>query len=138
MALVGLARRGMAMTSVIADDNSVFRSSLGRILGKDTRAAATPDEAVSLVAEQAPSVVVMDVYFKSVFEDGIEAIPRIKLLSPATQIVVCSGYYSEADAARAKQYGAYAYMEKLHLNELLATIAAASAFAATLLSQIAA
>lgn len=129
---------GVGMTHVIADDNSVFRSSLRRILGPGAKTAATPDEAVELVAEQPPAVVVMDVCFKTVFEDGIEAIPRIKLLSPATQIVVCTGFYSEADAARARRYGAYAYIEKMHITELVATIAAASAYAVALLAQLAA
>lgn len=126
------------MTHVVADDNAVFRSSLKRILGPETATASTPDEAVELVAEQPPSVVIMDVCFKTVFEDGIEAIPRIHLLSPATQVVVCSGYFSEADAARARQYGAYAYIEKGHLGELLATVAAAAAYAAAILALVAA
>lgn len=126
------------MRHVIADDNSVFRNSLKRILGPDTQTAATPDEAVGLVAESPPSVVVMDVWFNERFEDGIEAIPRIRLLSPATQVVVCTGYYSEADAARAKQYGAYAYMEKVHVSELVAVIAAAAVYASAVLAALAA
>lgn len=126
------------MRHVIADDNLVFRNSLKRILGPDTHTATTPDEAIQLVAESPPRVVVMDVWFDGQLEDGIEAIPSIRLLSPATQVVVCTGYYSEADAARAKRYGAYAYMEKTYVSELVATIAAAAVYASAILAALAA
>lgn len=121
---------------LVADDNRVFRNSLKRILGPATRGAATPDEAIDLIAQEPPRVVIMDVCFGQGGEDGIEAIPRIKLISPLTQVVVCSGYYSEADAARAKKYGAFAYVEKIGVASLLAVVAAATAYASDLVAAL--
>lgn len=119
---------------LVADDNRIFARSLRRILGEECRTASTPDEAIELVAQRQPRVVVMDVRFSGCV-DGIESIPLIRLLSPLTQVVVCTGYYSEADAARALRYGAYTYIEKIYTEELLAVIIAAGVYASELFPQ---
>ncbi len=45
-------------------------------------------------------------------QSGVEAVSRIKRVSPATRILLCTGYASEDCASRARQSGAHGFVEK--------------------------
>ena len=103
------------MRVVVADDQTVVREGLITLLGTMSGidvvgAAADGDEAVSLVAELAPDVVLMDLRMPRV--DGVEATRRIRAEHPATQVVVLTTYADDESIVGALQAGAIGYLTK--------------------------
>jgi NarL family two-component system response regulator YdfI len=115
---------------LIADDHMVVREGLRAIL--DTAAdllavgeAADGAEAVRLVAEVAPDVVLMDLRMPGM--DGIEAIGRIKARHPDVQVVILTTYDDDDYIVRGLRAGARGYLLKdTGRNVLLETIRAAA------------
>lgn len=66
--------------------------------------------AVAAVAEHRPDVVVLDLAMPGM--DGLEAIPRILAASPATRIVVFSGFVADSLEEQVLRLGAHRYLEK--------------------------
>ena len=62
------------------------------------------------VAEQRPDVLLLDLSMPGM--DGLEAIPRVREVSPATAIVVFSGFAAERMREPALALGAVDYLEK--------------------------
>jgi len=100
---------------LIADDHMVVREGLRTILdaapdllqvGEATNGA----EAVRLVQETAPDVVLMDLRMPGM--DGIEAIREIKVRSPEVQVVILTTYDDYDYIVRGLQAGARSYLLK--------------------------
>ena len=75
-------------------------------------------EAVKLVEEQIPNVVLMDLMMPDM--DGVEATRRIKNISPRTQIIVLTSYHEDEHIFPALQAGAISYLLKDVKMEALA------------------
>lgn len=80
---------------VVCDDDPDLRLMLRVLLADDPRIhvvgeAASGDEAVRLVREQEPDVVVLDIVMPGM--DGYEALPLIRAASPRSKVVVFTGY----------------------------------------------
>jgi PAS domain S-box-containing protein len=74
-------------------------------------------EAVALAAKFLPDVVLLDVSMPHM--DGLEALPRIRTVSPETKVVMFSGFDERGLAARAFELGAVGFLEKsVPINEL--------------------
>lgn len=100
---------------VIADDQTVVREGivmlLGMLPGIDVVAAAADgEEAVRLVAEHAPDVVLMDLRMPRC--DGVEATRRIRAEHPGTQVVVLTTYQDDESLFPALRAGATGYLTK--------------------------
>lgn len=114
-------------TVVLADDVPELRRLLGQILHWSARftvlgEAADGAEAIELAEEHEPDVLLLDISMPVM--DGMEALPRIREVSPRTKIVVLSGFEAERLAKTALELGAAAYIEKgvppsLLISELL-------------------
>ena len=125
---------------LIADDHMVVREGLRAILD------AAPDllpvgeacdgaEAVRLVAETMPDVVLMDLRMPNV--DGIEAIRQIKARYPAVQIVILTTYDDDQHIVRGLRAGARGYLLKdAERNVLFETIRAAARGESLLSSEV--
>jgi DNA-binding NarL/FixJ family response regulator len=103
------------MRVVVADDQTVVREGLITLLGtmsgiEVVGAAADGEEAVSLVAEHTPDVVLMDLRMPRV--DGVEATKRIRAEHPATQVVVLTTYADDESIVGALRAGAIGYLTK--------------------------
>ena len=99
----------------MADDQTVVREGLVTLLGtmsgiEVVGAAANGDEAVSLVAEFALDVVLMDLRMPRL--DGVEATRRIRAEHPATQVVVLTTYADDESIVGALRAGAMGYLTK--------------------------
>ncbi|WP_405745347.1 response regulator transcription factor [Streptomyces sp. NBC_01525] len=100
---------------VVADDQTVVREGivmlLGLLPGIDVVGSA-PDgeEAIRLVAELAPDVVLMDLRMPRC--DGVEATRRIRTDHPGTQVVVLTTYADDDSLFPALQAGARGYLTK--------------------------
>jgi DNA-binding NarL/FixJ family response regulator len=100
---------------VVADDQTVVREGLITLLEtmpgiEVVGAAADGEEAVALVAQTAPAVVLMDLRMPRL--DGVEATKRIRSDHPATQVVVLTTYADDESIVGALRAGAIGYLTK--------------------------
>ncbi|MDX3243250.1 MULTISPECIES: response regulator transcription factor [Streptomyces] len=100
---------------VVADDQTVVREGIVMLLGllpgvEVVGAAGDGDEAVRLVAELAPDVVLMDLRMPRC--DGVEATRRIRSEHPGTQVVVLTTYADDDSLFPALKAGARGYLTK--------------------------
>ena len=104
------------MTRVlVVDDQTVVRDGLVLLLGllpglEVVGSAGDGEEAVRLVAENHPDVVLMDLRMPRV--DGVEATRRIKAEHPLVQIVVLTTFSDDESVFAALQAGARGYLTK--------------------------
>jgi DNA-binding NarL/FixJ family response regulator len=104
-----------AVRILIADDHRLFAESLARSLGFDPRIdviglARNGVEAVRLVRELAPDVVLMDLRMPLL--DGVEATRQIHATNPTTTVFVLTGSESAAEIEQARAAGAAGYLTK--------------------------
>ncbi|MGW6926120.1 response regulator transcription factor [Streptomyces sp. NPDC054950] len=100
---------------VVADDQTVVREGIVMLLGllpgvEVVGAAGDGEEAVRLVAELAPDVVLMDLRMPRC--DGVEATLRIRSEYPGTQVVVLTTYADDESLFPALKAGARGYLTK--------------------------
>lgn len=100
---------------VVADDQTVVREGIVMLLGllpgvEVVGAAGDGDEAVKLVAELDPDVVLMDLRMPRC--DGVEATRRIRAEHSRTQVVVLTTYADDDSLFPALRAGARGYLTK--------------------------
>lgn len=109
-----MTARGTARV-IVADDQAVVREGIVMLLGllpgiEVVGAAKDGEEAVALVGELAPDVVLMDLRMPRC--DGVEATRRIRERYPKTQIVVLTTYADDDSLFPALRAGARGYLTK--------------------------
>jgi len=98
--------------------------------------AGSGEEAVKLVEERVPDVVLMDLIMPGM--DGVEATRLAKNISPRTQIVVLTSYHDDEHIFPALQAGALSYILKdVEMDELADAVFKAAKGEATLHTQVA-
>lgn len=100
---------------LIVDDHEVVRNGVRayletlpefHVVGE----AATGAEAIALVTEHVPDVVLMDLIMPGM--DGVETTRRVKTISPRTQVVVLTSYHEDIHIFPALKAGATSYILK--------------------------
>ncbi|MGY4772987.1 response regulator [Kribbella sp. CWNU-51] len=104
-----------AVRVVVADDQRVVRDGLVTLLkllpGIDVVAAASDgDEAVRLVAEHNPDVLLVDLRMPKC--DGVEATRRVRTDHPGTEVVVLTTYSDDDSVLSALRAGARGFLTK--------------------------
>jgi NarL family two-component system response regulator LiaR len=105
------------ITVIVVDDHPVFVEALARYLEASgdfeiVGLTGSGDEAVALVQEHVPDVVVMDLVLEGSEIDGIEATRLITKTSPSTQVLVLSTYHDDRHVFPALKAGAMGYITK--------------------------
>ncbi len=104
----------MPIHLLVVDDHEAVRCGLAAMLKgssiKVVAAAANAKGAVTLAAKHKPDVVLLDMLLPG--GDGLQALKAIKSRSPATRVVMFSGYDNPTYVARAAVLGASDYVLK--------------------------
>jgi DNA-binding NarL/FixJ family response regulator len=114
---------------LIVDDHDLFRTGLRNLLEEQglqvVGEASTGVDAVRLVREQAPDVVVMDLNMPTM--GGVEATRHISSIAPLTRVVMLTISDQDSDVMDAILAGACGYLLKdASIQELVAGIDAAA------------
>jgi len=109
---------------LIVDDEKGVQTSIQGILedvGFDSQAVSSGEEALELLLKREFPVVLLDIWLPGI--DGLEALARIRQVSPETTVVMISGHGSIETAVRATKLGAFDFVEKpLSLDKTLLVI----------------
>ena len=122
-------RRVDPLRVLLVDDHDLFRTGLSNLLGKHGLAiageASTGREAVRLVRELAPDVVVMDLNMPGM--SGVDATRQITSLAPLTRVIVLTISAHDEDVMSAIVAGACGYLLKdSSIQDLMRGIEAAA------------
>jgi len=115
-------------TVVVCDDQAGFRQLVAVVLGLEPGIEVIGEggdgrEAITLAKKLQPDVLVLDIAMPEM--DGLEALPRVLEVSPATQVVMLTGLTAGSIRERALTAGASAFIEKgIDIDELGDRIAA--------------
>jgi DNA-binding NarL/FixJ family response regulator len=122
-------RRPTGVRVLLVDDHDLFRTGLRNLLEEQeveiVGEASDGQQAIKMVRELAPDVVVMDLNMPGM--SGVEATRQVTSAAPLTRVVVLTISDQDADVLDAILAGACGYLMKdASIDELLAGIRAAS------------
>jgi len=100
---------------LIADDQTLFRAGLARLLNEDARVevvgqALDGQDAVKQAAKLKPDVVLMDLKMPGV--DGIEATRQITEADPSIKVMILTTFETDSNVIQALKAGASGYVLK--------------------------
>jgi len=98
---------------LLVDDEEDFVESLSeriKMRDIDSGIALNGEEALRLVDEEVPDVMVLDLKMPGI--DGMEVLRRVKKAYPKVQVIMLTGHGSEKDEKEARRLGAFEYLEK--------------------------
>ena len=100
---------------LIADDQTLFRAGLGRLLNEDSRVevvgqALDGQDAVKQALKLKPDVVLMDLKMPGV--DGIEATRQITEADPTIKVLILTTFETDSNVIQALKAGASGYVLK--------------------------
>ncbi|EPR37450.1 response regulator receiver protein [Desulfovibrio sp. X2] len=112
---------------LLVDDEEDFIGTLAERLtlrGLSPRVALDGEEALRLVEEEPPDVVVLDVLMPGM--KGLDVLRAVKVRHPEIQVILLTGHGSTKDGMEGMRQGAFDYMMKpLSIDALLGKIAEA-------------
>ena len=100
---------------IIVEDDNIIRNAFVTLIQQNSdytvaNAYSNAEAAIKNVKDDAPDICLMDIELPGM--NGIEAIPKIKALSPATQVVVITVYENDDLVFKALCEGASGYLTK--------------------------
>ena len=117
----------MSIKILVADDEPSHRQMIEAVLaaeGYEVTQAEDGQAAISAVEEKFYDLVIMDVRMPNV--DGIQALQKIKQISPDIPVIIMTAYASVGSAVEALKSSAYDYLIKpLDIDELKILVAKA-------------
>lgn len=114
---------------LIVDDERDIRELISDILkdeGFATRLAANSDDCMAAINDEAPALMILDIWLKDSRMDGIDILKTVKRDNPDVPIIIISGHGNIEIAVAAIKQGAYDFIEKpFNIDQLTVVIARA-------------
>lgn len=111
----------MNETILVVDDEESICKSLKAILsdeGYQVLVAGSGEEAVKIVEEEMPQLVLLDVWLPGM--DGLETLKAFKKMNPQAMVIIMSGHGTIETAVKATKLGAFDFIEKpLSLDKII-------------------
>ena len=111
---------------LIVDDEKDIRELVSEILideGYPTRLASNSAECLTQVANNPPSLLILDIWLKDSNMDGIDILKKVKIDYPNVPVVIISGHGNIEIAVSAIKQGAYDFIEKpFNIEQLLVVV----------------
>ena len=111
---------------LIVDDEKDIRELISEILideGYLTRLAGNSADCLSLVHDNPPSLLILDIWLKDSKMDGIDILKKVKIDHPNVPVVIISGHGNIEIAVSAIKQGAYDFIEKpFNIEQLLVVV----------------
>ena len=111
---------------LIVDDERDIRELIADILkdeGFATRTAANSDEAVTMLNDEEPALMILDIWLKDSRMDGIDILKQVKRNNPEVPVIIISGHGNIEIAVAAIKQGAYDFIEKpFNIDQLMVVI----------------
>lgn len=109
---------------LVVDDDASVRATLSMVLrrrGYEVRVAAGPDEAVDMLRQRLPRLILMDMNFGSRTDgsDGLNLLRGVKTLAPEVPVILISAWGSIDLAVQGMRLGAADFITKPWNGELL-------------------
>ncbi len=109
---------------LIIDDDSAIRTSLSFMLkraGYQTHAVATPQEAIEVVRQTSPQLILMDMNFtlSTTGEEGLTLLRQVKIFQPEVPVILITAWGSIQLAVLGMQAGAFDFVTKPWNNATL-------------------
>jgi two-component system nitrogen regulation response regulator NtrX len=109
---------------LIVDDEPAIQGTLRAVLedeGYRVTTAGSGEEAVRLVADEAPDLVFLDIWMPGM--DGLETLAELKRGRPEATVIMISGHGTIETAVKATRLGAYDFIEKpMSLEKTLVSV----------------
>ncbi|MEW6110178.1 MAG: endopeptidase La [Nitrospirota bacterium] len=109
---------------LVVDDEEIARKNLKHVLSNENyivHTASNGSEAIEKFCLSDFDVILTDVKMKNI--DGMEVLERTKAKSPATEVIMITGYATVDNAVEAIKKGAFHYIEKpFTLDEVISTV----------------
>ena len=105
----------MTYNVLVVDDEADIRNLICDVLQDEeyeTRTASSDLEALSMLDERVPTVLILDVWLQGSELDGLGILEIIKKKYPCLPVVIISGHGNIETAVNAIKMGAYDYVEK--------------------------
>ena len=109
---------------LVIDDDSAIRTSLSFLLKRakyDVQAVASPKEAIAVVRNIAPELILMDMNFSLTTsgDEGITLLKQVKIFQPDTPVILMTAWGSIDLAVKGMQAGAFNFITKPWNNVVL-------------------
>jgi DNA-binding NtrC family response regulator len=111
---------------LVDDEQDYVRTMAERLAMRDvgSRVAFSGEEALQMVDEDAPDVMVLDLRMPGI--DGMEVLERVRKTQPHIQVIILTGHGSDREEREARRLGAFEYLQKpADTTRLLSTIRSA-------------
>ena len=98
---------------LIVDDEEEFAETLAdrlRLRDLEPETVHNGEQALSFVKDNEPDVILLDLKMPGM--DGMEVLKRVKKAYPNIEVVMLTGHGTEEDKEKAKELGAFDYLEK--------------------------
>ena len=109
---------------LVIDDDKAIRSSLSLLLkhtGYEVKAVSMPDEAMDVVRNEKPRLILMDMNFSlsTDGQEGLKLLKQVKLFCPDVPVILMTAWGSIDLAVQGMQAGAFDFITKPWQNLLL-------------------
>jgi DNA-binding NtrC family response regulator len=111
---------------LVDDEEDYVKTMAERMEMRDvgSRVALSGEEALQMVEEDAPDVMVLDLRMPGI--NGMEVLERVKQEHPRVQVIILTGHGSEKEEKEARRLGAFEYLQKpADTSHLLTTVRSA-------------